>query len=355
MAGKGGADMPGFGGFGMYGSNGGAPGLGGGSRGGENALNHFRRSRDDDDHLSQGNGRRRPSTAGSGRDASNSEGCDSAGSFVPLADGEAGDAAADANAANEHGDIGLKHVQSMERAHVVMALDAKKRKLERATSKAALKKVKPPPSTPAWDIGDDDEDAHEPELPSVDAVEPTPTPKPGRKQVNPTGVSPPAPKGKKTAGDPSCSWPRAVGCRPAAGVPPKAKAVAATTPKAKAVATTPQKIKAGKVVAVAHPRAKAVAATPQKHKAVTAVAAVPLTGVTVASPGKPSLHGISFLDLVHPQAARDAKTRGAFTSRAYDTTKKRAASKFGADDVRVIETSRAAYKLASGVYTQACG
>ena len=138
-------------------------------------------------------------------------------------------------------------------------------------------------------------------------------------------------------------------------MPPKANAVVATHPKAKAVATTPQKIKAGKVVAAVHPRAKAVAATPQKHKAATAVAAVPLTGVTVASPGKPSLHGISSLDLVHPQAARDAKTRGAFTSRAYDTTKKRAASKFGADDVRVIETSRAAYMLASDVYTQACG
>jgi hypothetical protein len=140
----------------------------------------------------------------------------------------------------------------------------------------------------------------------------------------------------------------------AAGVPPKAQAVAATPPKAKAVAATPQKTKAGKVVAAAPPRAKAVAATPQKVKAVAA-AAVPPKGVAVAAPDTSSLHGISFLDLVHPKAARDAKTRGAYTSRAYDTTKKRAASKFGDDDVRVLETSRAAYKLASDVYTLACG
>jgi hypothetical protein len=126
MPGKGGANMHGFGGFGMFGSNGGAPGLGGGSRGGESALNHFRRSRNDNDHLGQGIGLRRLSTIGSGRDASKSEECDDAGSLGALEDGETGDAAADANAANAHGDTGLKHVQSMERAQVAMALDAKK-------------------------------------------------------------------------------------------------------------------------------------------------------------------------------------------------------------------------------------
>ena len=236
----------------------------------------------------------------------------------------------------------------MEEAQVAIVLDAKKRKLEQATTKAALKKVIPPPSRPDWDIGEDDA-VHDPVLPSVEGAddEPTPTPRPGRKQVNPAGLSSPVPKGR-TAVAPSTVSAKG---KAAAGVPPKAQAVVATPPKAKAVVATPQKTKAGKVAAAAPPRAKAVAATSQR----TAARYATVGDITVAAPGKPSLHGISFLDLVQPKAACDAKTRGAFTSRAYDTTKKRAASKFGADDFRVIETSRAAYKLASDVYTQACG
>jgi hypothetical protein len=147
MAGKGGANMPAFGGFGAFDSNGGAPDVGGGSRGGESSLNHFRRSRgNDNDHLGQGNVLRRLSTVCSGRDASKFEEC---GDLVALADDETGAAAAGANAASERVDIGMRNVLSMERAQVAMALDAKKRKLEQATSKAALKKPKPSPSKPA--------------------------------------------------------------------------------------------------------------------------------------------------------------------------------------------------------------
>ena len=61
-------------------------------------------------------------------------------------------------------------------------------------------------------------------------------------------------------------------------------------------------------------------------------------------------HGISFADLVDPINAKSAVSRGAFSSRAYDTTKSRAKSKFGKNDERVSECAKAAYTAAVAVY-----
>ena len=145
MAGQGGADMPGFGGadmsgfsgFGMAGSAGGALGRGGGSRGGESPLNHFRRNRTDDDHLAQGNGHRRPSALDSGRDDAN-------GSLDARGDAETVDASAGADAANGHDDIGLKHVRSMEEAQVAIVLDAKKTKTRASYSEGCSEEGQTP-------------------------------------------------------------------------------------------------------------------------------------------------------------------------------------------------------------------
>jgi hypothetical protein len=329
MSGFGGANMPGFGG--MPGSAGGGPGLGGGSRGGESSLMNYRRGRNDNDSVQYG--RRQPRASGS----TETETCDEAAASE---DGEAFDASAGATAPDEDVDIGLKHLQAMEQAQIAMAVDAKKRKLELATAKAAQKKAKPSaaPSKPAWDIGEDETDEVAAPAEGED-YEPAPTPKSGRKKVQPACPLPVSKVKAVVAASP----------KGVAAAPAKAKAAAVASPKGKAAAAAPPKAKAGKVAAadVTPTRTKAVVATPTKAKA-AAAAAVPPKGNT-------SLHGISFLDLVQPTAARDAKSRGAYTSRAYDLTKKRAASKFGGGDVRVLETSRAAYKMASDFYTQACG
>ena len=65
----------------------------------------------------------------------------------------------------------------------------------------------------------------------------------------------------------------------------------------------------------------------------------------VALPAAPApIHGISFADLVRP-ADVGTRTRGAYTSRAYDTTKHRGLQKFkkkatfGLEKFRVLLTS----------------
>jgi hypothetical protein len=237
-------------------------------------------------------------------------------------------------------DQSIADLEAMERAQIAQAEDAKRRKLEAAQTKAATKKgkttVAAPAAKAAWDLGgSDDED--DTALLADEALD----------NVEAAACSPPSPVTPK---------PCKMFKRPAMWPGLSAHAWPAAASKATPCKPSP-KVAAGKGKVAPHSKPKSTivlhkggGASAPKAKAKPG--APPPRPLPVASSTRASMHGVSFVDLVQPTAAVAAKSRGAFTSRAYDTTKKRATTKFGKDDVRVLEVSRCAYAYAGDVYSE---
>jgi hypothetical protein len=247
-------------------------------------------------------------------DAARAKACADGAANVARGDGLAagGNVLALENASTEEDD-GLAHLEAMELAQAAAAkqkADAHlAAKLCKAAGKAKATGAKRPAAKPAggakafWDVGDDAAGAEADAEVEEDAAE-----------------EPAKPVLKKPA---AC---RAVGPPPAKVA--KLAVVAAVVPK------PPPK---------AWPKAKGPAAKAKGVAPKPAAVATPAAAKTV-------MHGISFADLLLPAKAKAAVSRGAFTSRAYDTTGSRARSKFGKEDPRVSECRKAAYTAAVAVY-----
>ena len=193
---------------------------------------------------------------------------------------------------------------------------------------------------PAWDVGDDEAEpaAAEPkgdgsdvggsegaesEVPEeevTDAEEPVVARRPAAAAALKAASKP----GKSASGA-APAKPPAKGAVPASKTAGKGKALAKATPAVK-------------------PKAKPTAAT--KAKGLSPLEPDP----DDPNPDKPRLFGVSFADLIDPNDIKKGQSRGAWTSRAYDTTRKRGREKFGKFDERADKVAKKAYRFAGTVY-----
>jgi hypothetical protein len=240
-------------------------------------------------------------------------------------------------------DDGLAALDAMEKAQIAAAQD---RLSAKRAAKSGTKRAAEPSATPDWDVGadlyDDDRES------SANDCNESARPKRSRAETaNVTAAVTPLRATVKAVT-------KAIPVKPPAKVhkaPPKAPPTVPKAGKAKNAVKPPAK---GKVSAIT-PKASKVSAKKTKAGAPGSPLPPPPPPLSVAAKRRLSLHGISFADLVQSADAIAAKSKGAYTSKAYDTTKRRGIMKFGKDDVRVLEVSRAAYESASEQYRTVVG
>ena len=225
-------------------------------------------------------------------------------------------------------------------------------------------------SKPAWDYdsGDDacrDDAAgqthvadHPDDLPA-DAANAAPTPRDETVNATAAGATatvPPWRLAKRPAAASLDVVPRkAAKASTLAAAVAAASAAAAAAAKAATLAITPAaKAAAAKAAAAKSAAAKAAPAKAAAAKAAAAKAAAAKPAAAAPS-HKHRKHGIDYSDLLLPEIARGAKSKGAFTSKAYDTVVVRARTKHGKGDAKIKDAGRSAYADAVLVYDRVVG